>query len=284
VVLGQVQLTMRPREGARPQFQPQPAERALISEQVAAALVDQVGLAQRLSDTKILLLGEVHFTNEIVGYSVGLLEKVARGRSIVLLLELPQHTQTLIDSFLAEGRESDFQRIWQGNDTLPYQRLISWARQNRSTVRRVVAMDENRRHVVAMRALLAATRNESMTDAILRARRENPDALVAAYGGQFHVMRSGRYLYDVANREPAGARLRRAGVPGGDLRVVLLSGANRFPIADVWVAPGAISAESPLRELAYAAFCSQHVFGVVKARELFDYFINVGPLTEVTEH
>ena len=93
------------------------------------------------------------------------------------------------------------------------------------------------------------------------------------------MLRSGRYLYDVANRESVGSRLRRAGIPPAELRVILVSGADRFPIAETWTRPGAIAAESPLGDLPYEAFFRTHVFGAAKARELFDYFVNVGPLT-----
>src|SRR5262245_8906506 len=113
IALVAVRAALEPRQGPRPQFQPSASERARISGQVADALLDQAGLAQRVKDAKILLLGEEHWTNEIVAYALGLLEKVsADGRPLVLLLELPQGVQASIDKYLVDGREEDFQAIW----------------------------------------------------------------------------------------------------------------------------------------------------------------------------
>lgn len=286
IVLGLalVRVAVQPRPGEPPRFSVAPAELVQVKQEVASALLDQDQLAERVKDARVLLLGEEHFTHEIVAYALGVAERLlARDeRPVVLLLELPARTQPSIDAYLREGHDEDLRRVEQDEDALPYGDILRWARQHRSRVRRVIAMDENRPRIILMRALATDTRNETMAQAVLQARRDHPDARLVAYGGQLHMTLAGRYLYDASSRVPMGARLLRAGVPRGEVCTVLISGMDRFPIDDAWQTPGAVEAQHALGELPWEAYFSEPIFGAERASELFDYFVNVGPLTRVS--
>ncbi len=93
---------------------------------------------------------------------------------------------------------------------------------------------------------------------------------------------AGRYRFDSPSREPMGSRLLRAGLKRGQVQTVLIAGGEKFPLFDLWPKPGAVTLNSPLGELPYQAFISSVVFGTKSASELFDYFVNVGPLTPVS--
>lgn len=129
--------------------------------------------------------------------------------------------QAALDAHRQTRDDEALERAWRV-DALPYQPIVRWAHAHPAAVTRVVAFDEGRSRVMAMRALGTDTRNATMAKAILRAAREWPDARIVAYGGMAHMMLGGRYLYDHPSREPVGARLLDEGFARGDLAAVWL--------------------------------------------------------------
>jgi hypothetical protein len=47
----------------------------------------------------------------------------------------------------------------------------------------------------------------------------------------------------------------------------------------VWESPGALPIDGEAARVPYAYFIDYPIFGVTEASELFDYFVNLGPLT-----
>jgi uncharacterized iron-regulated protein len=75
---------------------------------LASERLDQETLATRLTASRVVLLGEEHFTNELPAYGLGVIEKIHAhtGRPVVLLLELPEGAQSSIEKYLRTGDEA----------------------------------------------------------------------------------------------------------------------------------------------------------------------------------
>jgi hypothetical protein len=237
-------------------------------------------LTEELRDKRVVLVGETHFVNQTIGFLTDLVD-VIEGDDIRLLLELPSDAQGEIDDYLAHREEAQLARLFQRSNALPYPRILRWAAEHRERVRHVVAMDEPRWRVVAMRVLATDTRNQTMADAIYREFTSAPKARVVAFGGAMHMLLAGRYMYDRANREPAGARLLRAGVSRHEIASILLSGEGRFALDGIWPTLGAVRIKGELAALSPRYFYAEAIFGNVNAGDLFDYFANLGKLTPV---
>jgi hypothetical protein len=120
-----------------------------------------------------------------------------------------------------------------------------------------------------------------MARALLEEYQGHPDTPVVANSGQLHLTMGGRYRFDVPSRVPAGARLLRLGVPRGDIASVMLSGGEEFPLHTAWREPGALRIGGELARIGFPYFIDYPIHGVAHAGELFDYFVNLGPLTPV---
>jgi len=142
-------------------------------------------------------------------------------------------------------------------------------------------MDENRRQIVINRAFLRDTRNETMARRVLREREERPENLVVAYGGQLHFTMAGRYLFDVDNRVPMGARLVKYGIPRNRIVTIMVSGNGAAPICDLGEG-GIFDVHGPLGQEPYSLFLQGKIFGVETAGELFDYYVDLDRLTSAT--
>ena len=184
-----------------------------------------------------------------------------------------------MDEFVGTGKSAAFDVDVREGAALPYAAILRWAHRNRAKVSAVIAMDESSREIFVNRALLRDTRNATMAKAILDAHRVHAGDLVVAYGGQLHMTLAGRYRYDVANRTPAGALLLQH-VPRERIRSVMLSGRTKAPICEITPA-GIVATAFSAGELAYPYFIEYPIFRATRARELFDYWVNLGDLTRI---
>lgn len=241
--------------------------------------VDEKSLEQAVGSADVLLVGEDHFYRETNEFLTRTLSSV-EGRRVTLLLEIPEFLQPAVDEYVATGRSPSFDEAVRNGESLPFQQILAWAHRNRAKVSRVVAFDEGSTTIFLNRALLRDTRNETMADAILAARMVAPQDLVVAYGGQLHMILAGRYRYDIPNRTPAGALLLTRGVDRARLVSVMLSGKGKSPAADILPA-GIYAASAQLGDAPFAYFIQYPIFRASTARELFDFYANLGELTRV---
>lgn len=241
-------------------------------------LLSLENLAREIRGRRVLLIGEDHLFNETVEYAKELLQALD-DRPLSLLLELPAATQPAIDAYLENCSESALESVFAGRPTLTLQELLRWACAHPQRVRRVSAMDEDLLEILLKRLFLADTRNQTMATAILEEYQSHPERRVVAYAGQLHMTRAGRYRYNQPDREPAGARLLRLGVPEDEMVGIMLNGGDKFHLHEVWESPGALALQGEAARVPYPYFIDYPIFGVTKASELFDYFVNLGPLT-----
>ena len=242
-------------------------------------LMDLVDLADAVRSKRVLLVGEDHRFNETLRYLTDLMECLD-DRPVSLLLELPSTTQPLLERFLDSGEERDLATLFDSRGTLPFHPLLRWAQQNPARLSRVAAIDQHRHRIASMRCFLVDSRNESMAEAIVEEYRANPEARIIAYGGQLHMLMSGRYRYDQPNRQAVGPRLLAAGIPREEITSIMLSGAGQFALSEVWHRSGAVHLDGELALIPYQYFIGGAVFGPGNAGDLFDYFVNLGPMTE----
>lgn len=255
-------------------------DEARLRAHVAESVVDRDVLLKRVENADVVLVGEVHFCKEPMEFLVRLVEDTG-ARPISLLLELPAETQHEIDAYLKSHDASILDGMFVSRSVLPYRFILEWAGEHPDRVRVVTAMDENRRRIVINRTFLRDTRNETMARHVLSERERNPDHLVVAYGGQLHFTMAGRYLYDVENRVPMGARLVRYGIPRDRIVTVMVSGDGRAPLCDL-VQGGVFDVAGALGEQPYALFLQGKIFGAERARELFDYYVDLDSLSGAT--
>ncbi len=247
---------------------------------LTTSLMTQDDVITLSGSKRVILVGENHFLVEPQRYVTALLDSI-RSSSLVLLLELSKDSQHDIDLYMESGDESRLRPVWENKRNLPLHHLVHWAYQNRKQVKKVVAFDENFWQVGLNRLFLSDTRNQTMCDALVEAYRKFPDARIVAYGGQMHMTLSGRYRFDSESRSPAGARILRAGIPRTEVLSVMLGGQGYFPADTVWKTPGAASMKGPVGDLPYEFFINYPVFGSARAGELFDVFVNLGPVTTI---
>jgi len=178
------------------------------------------------------------------------------------------------------GDERLFAGIWGEHEALPYHPILRWARAHRERVERVVAFDEERWRTVVARARLDDTRNETMAAALAAAAAEHPAARIVAYGGSMHMMLAGRYRFDVDNRRPAGARLLELGVPRDQVVSIALDG-DGMPLAAAWPGGTALDLGGAAGLLPFQYFHVYPIYRAARIRELHDYFVQLGALTEI---
>ncbi|MDX9733842.1 MAG: ChaN family lipoprotein [Thermoanaerobaculia bacterium] len=272
---------LEPEETPAPGLTLPEAERDRIGALARASAADAGRRLEDLSGVDVLLVGEEHFYVETQAWLARLLDGVTN-RRIALLLELPRGFQPEVDRWVATGRSERLEEAMRSRDALPFGDLLAWAHRNRSRLAAIVAMDEDGNRIFWNRVFLRDTRNRTMADAVLSARRAGPGDLVVAYGGQMHMLLAGRYRYDRKDRVPAGARLLREGVPRERMRSVLLSGERKAPVCDAWAGPGALDMADAIGAEPWALFVDYPLFRVGTSRDLFDFFVHLGPLTRVS--
>lgn len=252
-----------------------------IAEKLAPRILSIDSLAKRISARRIVLVGETHFKNEPIDFFIELMEKIP-DEKLVINLELPNEVQPVIDKFMKTGNGSLLDEIKNHSDCLPYSKILLWCYENRNRVENVCAIDENRGHIIMMRAFCNDTRNVTMAEAIAKSSKDFPEAKIIFYGGQYHMLKAGRYMYDVENRTPAGMRLTEMNIDEHDIYSLLLDGDGRFPISAAWKNNfGAVENDEPVSSLPVNYFFSDPIYGVKYAGELFDFFVNLGELTEI---
>jgi len=276
-----LRVALEPRETPAPGLKLPEEERGRIGALARASAADAGRRLEDLSGLDVLLVGEEHFYVETQAWLAKLLDG-ATDRRVALLLELPRGLQPEVDRWVATGLSGPLEEAMRAGDALPYGGLLAWAHRNRSHLSRVVAMDEDGSRIFWNRVFLRDTRNRTMADAVLSARRAGPGDLVVAYGGQMHMLLAGRYRYDRDDRVPAGARLLREGVPRERMRSVLLSGEGKAPVCDAWAGPGALDMADAIGAEPWALFVDYPLFRAGTSRDLFDFFVHLGPLTRVS--
>lgn len=254
-----------------------------MAKDVAASLLDIDSVAKRVVERRVLLVGETHFKNETMEYFIHLLEKLPN-EQLIVHLELPEEVQKVIDDYFINGDEKYLQEIKSNSDCLPYSKILSWCYANRKRVKKIIAVDENYSHIFMMRAVCHDTRNKTMAEKIFQSYKNFPDAKIIFYGGQMHTLKSGRYLYDVDNRTPAGKRLIELGIKENDIFTILLEGKDRFPLSRAWGnEKGAIALDNKFLSLPINYFFTEPIFNVKNGSDLFDFYVNLGMLTEISE-
>lgn len=239
-------------------------------------VLDNVKLGAQIKDKKIVLIGETHFRAEVMNYLTDLLGKLP-GPHIILHLELPMSVQGMLDAYMETGDQKYLLAVKNCSDCLPYHSIVKWCYDHKGKIERVVAIDENPSRVFLMRCICDDTRNKTMADNILRSRRKYPGRRIVFYGGQLHCLLAGRYLYDHPSRTPVGQLLLQGGNRRSDITTILLDYDNHFPTSAPWDgAIGAARMNSELGVLPPHFFIQDTIFGVKQAKEVFDYYVNVG--------
>ena len=253
-----------------------------ISAKLADRILDLETLTDKIKDSRMLLVGETHLKNEEIGYFLNVLDHLP-DEKLVLNLELPPSVQENIDAYMESGEEHLLDTLKATRGCLPLQEIIRWSYRNRQRVEKVFAMDETLAKVQFNRRYLCTdTRNETMKKALYRAYRDFPDSKIIAYGGQLHMLKSGRYKFDIKNRTPAGNRLINSDIPDEDIRVVMISGEDEFPLAPAWKGKiGAMEMRGEFARLPFTYFYTYPIYRVTTGGELFDFFVNVGKTTQI---
>lgn len=278
-LLAGIRFALEPEEAPWPEADSSPASRDQVVRLAGESGVAIEALEAEIASIDILLVGEEHFYRETTEFLTSLLESV-EGRRVALLLEIPRNLQDEVDIRVETGKPDAFDTAVREGKALPYGHILAWAHENREQLSAVEAFDETATRVFVQRALLNDTRNRTMADAIMRAHEAHPGDLVVAYGGQLHMILSGRYRYDRPDRTPAGALLLAEGLPRSKVRSVLLSGRGKSPIADL--APeGIVHTGGPIGDASFLWFIEYPIFGAEDGSELFDYLVNLGELTRL---
>jgi hypothetical protein len=71
------------------------------------------------------------------------------------------------------------------------------------------------------------------------------------------------------------------GVPRDQVVTIQMNGDESFHLAAVWEKPGVLPMKGELARIPIAYFIDYPIFGASTGGELFDYFVNLGPLTRV---
>jgi hypothetical protein len=257
-----------------------PPESVLLPQDIIKNQITVKELAQDIQDKRVLLVGEDHLYIEPPQYLCNLLEEMEE-RPTSLLLELPDDIQPEIDTYMLEGGESALKAIFSGRPVLQLQSLLRWSFENRHRMMEVLAVDEPLYEILLKRSYLEDTRNATMANAITRTWREHPQNLIVVYGGQLHMMKAGRYRVDRPNRDTAGLRLTRLGIPENQIVSIMLNGGENFHLHSIWHKPGALPLIDQDFRIPIPYLIDYPVFGGTYADEFFDYFINLGKLTKI---
>jgi hypothetical protein len=258
----------------------EPPEAILSPVDLSGRLLGLHELATAVRERRVLLVGENHLYKEPPAYLTALLDEL-HDAPANLLLELPRNLQPAIDDYLRNGNEAVLDAMFNGKRILQLQHVLRWAHEHRTKVPTVLAFDEPQYERLLKRAYLTDTRNRTMARAITRLWREHPDRRVVAYGGQLHMMKTGRYRVDEPSRDTAGSRLPALGVPPHEIASVMLSGGENFRLHILWEKPGALPMDGDPARIPVAYLIDYPIFDVAFADEASDYFVNLGPLTKI---
>ena len=256
--------------------------------EVGARLEDQLldvqALTDKLKDSRLLLVGEAHFQQEVIAYFLEILDHL-EDEQLVLNLELPSSIQGSLDAYLESGEERHLDTLKTTRGCLPYQEILRWSYRNRERIVRVFAVDETQDQIRFNRKYLCTDRrNRTMEKHVYRAYRDFPEARIVFYGGQMHMLKSGRYKFDIKNRTPAGHRLLNTDIPEDDIRVVMIDGEGGFPLSSAWNGKiGTMEMQGAFARLPFTYFYTYPVYRVTHAGELFDFFVNVGETTQIEQ-
>jgi len=254
-----------------------------IGSRIEEMRLDIQRLTEKLNGRRVLLIGEEHMKKEIIDYFLEILNNLPDNR-LVLNLEWPEAVQGFIDSYMESGEETYLEKINNFPHLLPYEAILRWAFKNKSRVVKVYAMDENTGRIRFNRMVLCTdTRNQTMAKKIYQSYNDFPEARIIAYGGMMHMLKSGRYRYDVESRTPAGNLVvTKMGIPKEDVRIVMINGEGKFPLAPAWKGtPGALEMTGGFANLPFDYFFEYPIFRVKTAAELFHVFVNVGTLSPI---
>lgn len=265
-----------------PEYNVPEQELTRVADILENQLLDMETLAEKLNDSRILLVGEVHNRQEVLQYFLDILEHLP-DKQLVLNLELPSSIQNNIDTYLESGEEHYLDTMKTTLGCLQYQDIIRWSYHNQKRVVKVLAMDETQARIRFNRNYLCEdTRNETMKKIIYQTYRDFPDAKIIAYAGQMHMLKSGRYKFDIENRMPAGSRLINSNIPSEDIRVVMIAGEGDFPLSSAWKQKiGVLEMGEEFAHLPFLYFYTYPLYRINHAGELFDYFVNVGKTTPI---
>lgn len=165
---------------------------------------------------RVILVGELHGTNEMPAFVSGLACSFLQdGRQVVLSLEIPGHVQPEIERYLAsEGGEparqplyeSSFGKLLDGRGSIAYMELIEQVRvlRKKGVPISVVATDVSQ----GPGERKSGTRDSIMADNIAALARENPAATVISLSGNSHAPKA-KGGDAGANYEPMGYLLSR---------------------------------------------------------------------------
>lgn len=265
-----------------PEFEVPSEALAEVGGQLESRLLDVWTLADKLKDSRLLLIGEAHSKQEVMTYFLDILDRLD-DEQLVLNLELPSSTQNLVDLYMQSGDERHLDTLKTMRGCLPYQEILRWSYRNRERIEGVFTVDETQKQIRFNRKYLCMdTRNQTMEKRVYRSYCDFPDARIVFYGGQMHVLKSGRYKFDIKNRTPAGNRLLNTDIPADDIKVVMIDGDGGFPLSSAWNGKiGAMEMQGAFAGLPFTYFYTYPVYRVTYAGELFDFFVNVGKTTKI---
>lgn len=281
IALVLLRIVLEPKEHPDPFAKFKESDLTIVKKELPDSLLSIQNVAAQIRAKRILLFGEDHHVIEPQQYFTNLLEQLSDS-SIVILLELSENSQSDIDFYISTGEEKYLKAVFDKSNNLPLEHILRWSFKNKNKIKKVIAFDENFLHVGFNRLFLTDTRNGTMANVIYTSYINYPDSRIAAYGGQMHMLKGGRYRYDSESRIPIYTRLLNLGISRHSVCSIMLSGKGKFPLDSVWQTPGAILTKSALGKLPFEYFINSPVFRVGKAEELFDIFINLGSLTEIS--
>lgn len=253
-----------------------------IGEKIDTKLLSIPALAEELRESRILLFGEPHLQIEVMEYFTKILDHF-QDEQIVLNVELPPSLQDEIDHYMDSGDERFLDAMAECKSCLPLQDIFRWCYSNRSKVVRIFAVDEELDRILFKRKYLCTdTRNRTMSKLVYKTYQDYPNARIIFYGGQLHVMKSGRYKYDIRNRVSAGTRLINSDISPEDIKVIMISGENEFSLSPAWNGnKGALDVRGTFCKLPITYFYTYPLYRLSYAGDMFDFYVNVGKTTMV---
>ncbi|MFC2121550.1 hypothetical protein ACFLTI_08145, partial [Bacteroidota bacterium] len=251
-----------------------------ISEKIDNKLLSISALAEELRESRMLLFGEPHLQVEVMNYFTEILDHL-QDEQIVLNVELPPSLQENIDHYMESGEERFLDSMAECKSCLPLQEIFRWCYKNRNRVIRIFAVDEELDRILFKRRCLCMdTRNRTMSGQVYKTYQDYPDARIIFYGGQLHVMKSGRYKYDIPNRVSAGTRLINSDIPDKDIKVIMISGEDDIPLSKAWKGiKGALDVRGIFYEIPITYFYTFPLYRLSYAGDMFDFYVNVGKTT-----
>ncbi len=253
-----------------------------IADKIEHELLSIPELANELRNSRLLLFGEPHLKIEVMEYFTEVLDNL-NDNEIVLNIELPPSAQDEIDNYMETGEEKYLDSLALCKTCLPLPAILRWCYKNRERVVKINAVDEEIERIFRKRDCFCMdTRNRTMFHNVFKSYHEYPNARILFYGGQLHTMKSGRYKYDIPNRVSCGSRLIGSSIPDQDIKVIMISGEDDFPLAPAWRnVKGAMDVRDKFFDLPVTYFYTYPLYRLSYAGEMFDFFVNVGQTTMI---